>query len=113
MTTTQHGTAEAWPGLPLESWRPTSGTLHLWTQIVGKTRLARAPMQNHWWQVALYLTSRGLGTSPIPFGERTLEIDFDFLAHRLVFRTSDGGVREMMLAPRTVADFYREYLATL
>jgi hypothetical protein len=105
--------AISWPPLPLNEWQPTYDTLHLWTQIVGKTRLALAPMQNHWWQVVLYLTSRGLGTSPIPFGERTFEVDFDFVDHRLVVRADDGATRTMALAPRSVADFYREYLALL
>jgi hypothetical protein len=103
----------AWPRLPLEEWQPTYATLQLWTQIVGKTRLRLAPMQNHWWHCTLYVTSRGLGTSPIPYGERTLEIDFDFLDHQLVVRTSDGETRTLPLVPRAVADFYREYLALL
>lgn len=101
--------SEAWPPLPLEAWEKTCDTLHLWTQIVGKTRLAQAPMQNHWWQVALYLTARGLGTSPIPFGERTFEAEFDLLDHRLVVRTSDGGQEALPLEPRSVADFYRAW----
>ena len=103
----------AWPALPLEAWRATYETLHLWAQIVGKTRLALAPMQNHWWQVALYLSSRGLGGSPLPYGEHTLDIDFDFLDHRLVVRRSDGATRALALAPRSVADFYGEYRGLL
>ena len=99
---------ESWPALPLEEWRDTYTTLHRWLQIVGKTRLALAPMQNHWWQVVLYLTSRGLGTSPMPTADRALEIEFDFIDHQLVARTSDGEARTMALAPRTVADFYDE-----
>src|SRR5437588_11859477 len=102
-----------WPALPLREWQDTYATLHRWTQIVGKTRLGLAPMQNHWWQVALYLTSSGLGTSPMPIDNRTVEVDFDFIAHRLVFRTSEGDRREMALAPRSVADFYDEYVAIL
>ena len=82
--------AEAWPLLPLEQWEEACDTLQLWTQIIGKTRLALAPMQNHWWQVPLYVTARGLGTSPIPYRERTFEVDFDFVEHRLLVRTSDG-----------------------
>src|SRR5262245_30513647 len=101
--------AEAWPELPLAEWSDTLETLRRWVQMVGKTRLALAPYQNHWWQVVLYVTSRGLGTSPMPFGERTLEIEFDFIEHRLVMLTSAGDGREMLLAPRSVADFYREY----
>jgi hypothetical protein len=108
-----HPPGPGWPALPLDEWQATYDTLHLWTQVVGKTRLALAPMQNHWWQVVLYVTSRGLGTSAIPFGERTFEIDFDFIAHQLVVRTGEGETRTMPLAPRPVADFYREYLALL
>ncbi|HET8946186.1 MAG TPA: DUF5996 family protein [Candidatus Polarisedimenticolia bacterium] len=104
---------EAWPPLPLEAWERTCDTLQLWSQIVGKTRLAQAPMQNHWWQATLYLTARGLSTSPIPFDERTFETEFDFLDHRLVVRTSDGGQEALPLEPRTVADFYRAYLGML
>jgi hypothetical protein len=103
----------AWPALPLEEWRPTYETLHLWAQIVGKTRLALAPMQNHWWQVALYVSSRGLGGSPLPYGGDTVDIDFDFLDHRLVVRRSDGATRGLELGPRSVADFFGEYRALL
>jgi hypothetical protein len=103
----------AWPKLTLDEWQPTYATLHLWTQIVGKTRLRLSPKQNHWWHCTLYVTSRGLGTSPMPYGERTFEIDFDFLDHQLVARTSEGEGRAMPLVPRTVAEFYREYLALL
>jgi hypothetical protein len=99
----------AWPALPLEEWWATYETLHLWAQMVGKTRLALAPMQNHWWQVALYVSSRGLGGSPLPYGGQTVDIDFDFLDHRLVVRRSDGATRALALVPRSVADFYGEY----
>jgi hypothetical protein len=102
-----------WPALPLEEWRPTYETLHLWTQIVGKTRLALAPRQNHSWQVALYLTSRGLGGTPLPHGEGTVDIDFDFIDHRLIVRRSDGATAAMALRPMAVADFYAEYRALL
>ncbi|HEY9505529.1 MAG TPA: DUF5996 family protein [Gemmatimonadales bacterium] len=105
--------APAWPALPLESWRDTFATLHLWTQIVGKTRLALAPPENHWWHVALYLTPRGLTTSPMPCRTRTFSADFDFLDHQLYLRTSDGATHPVPLAPRSVADFYAEYLAAL
>jgi hypothetical protein len=108
-----HSRAQSWPALPLGQWQATYDTVHLWTQVVGKTRLALAPMQNHWWQVVLYVTSRGLGTSAIPFGERTFEVDFDFIDHQLVVRTGEGETRTMPLAPRPVADFYREYLSLL
>jgi hypothetical protein len=106
-------TSEAWPALPLVEWQDTYATLHRWLQIVGKTRLALAPMQNHWWQVVLYLTSRGLGTSPMPAGDRMLEIEFDFIDHELQARTSDGAARSLPLAPRSVAEFYDEYMALL
>jgi hypothetical protein len=103
----------AWPRLPLNSWSDTDATLHMWTQIVGKTRLALAPMENHWWQVALYVTPRGLTTSAIPYRMRSFAIDFDFLDHALYLRTSDGGTRALALTSRSVADFYGEYLAAL
>jgi uncharacterized protein DUF5996 len=105
--------AEAWPLLPLEQWEDTCNTLQLWTQIVGKTRLALAPMQNHWWQVALYVTARGLGTSPIPHGERTFEVDFDFVDHQLLVRASDGQTASLRLVPQPVADFYGRYVDAL
>ena len=104
---------DVWPALPLESWRDTYATLHMWTQIVGKTRLALAPMQNHWWQVALYVTEWGLTTSSIPSGTRTFAVDFDFFEHNLSVKTSDGMARTLPLRPRSVADFYADYLALL
>jgi hypothetical protein len=105
--------AEVWPPLPLHEWQPTYETLHRWLQIVGKTRLALAPMQNHWWQVPLYVTSRGLGTSPMPHGTLDLEIEFDFVDHMLVARTSDGAIRTLPLQAQSVADFYLEYRSLL
>src|SRR3954462_4707128 len=102
-TPTSVAAVAEWPALPLAAWQDTYATLHRWTQIVGKTRLALAPMQNHWWQVVLYLTSRGLVTSPMPIGDRTLDIEFDFLDHQLVARTSDGDTGTLPLAPRSVA----------
>jgi uncharacterized protein DUF5996 len=104
---------ESWPALPLADWQDTRDTLQRWTQIVGKTRLALAPMQNHWWQVVLHLSARGLTTTPMPDRNRTLEVELDFLEHRLVARTSDGGTRTLDLAPMTVADFYTRYRALL
>jgi hypothetical protein len=104
---------DAWPALPLDSWRDTYATLHLWTQIVGKTRLALAPMENHWWQAALYVTPRGLTTSPMPQGNRTFAVNFDFIDHELQVTTSDGAIRTLPLVPRSVADFYAAYLAVL
>jgi hypothetical protein len=106
-------TPETWPELPLDSWADTYATLHLWTQVVGKTGLAFAPMQNHWWQVALLPTARGLVTHALPVGGRTLDVEFDFVDHRLVARTSAGRRGELALAPRTVADFYGAYVALL
>jgi hypothetical protein len=103
----------SWPSLTFADWRDTYASLHMRTQIVGKTRLALAPMQNHWWQVALYLTSRGLTTSPMPYEARTIEVEFDFFDHRLLVRASDGTAASMPLAPQAVADFYEEYLALL
>jgi len=97
----------------LSDWADTQTTLHRWTQIVGKTRLALAPMQNHWWQVALYVTARGLGTSPMPYAKGNIELEFDFLDHQLVARTSDGVTKSIALAPRSVADFYEDYLGLL
>jgi hypothetical protein len=96
----------AWPDLPYPSWRATAATLQLWTQIVGKVRLAFTPWVNHSWQVPLYVTARGLGTSPIPIGQESLEIEFDFIDHRLAARTSRGEMRAFPLAPQSVAEFY-------
>ncbi len=104
---------EAWPPLPLEPWEDTRATLHMWTQVVGKTRLALAPMENHWWQVPLYVSARGLTTSRVPHGHGGFEVRFDFIAHELVVETDQGGRWSTGLAPRTVADFYREYLEGL
>ena len=104
---------DIWPRVPLAEWQDTCATLHLWTQIVGKTRLAFAPMENHWWQAALYVTPRGLTTSSIPYGTGTFRVDFDFIDHVLTMRTSDATERAMPLIARSVADFHREYLATL
>lgn len=97
---------EPWPSLPLEAWAETSATLHLWTQIVGKIRLAQSPWVNHSWHVTLYVTPRGLTTSPIPHGTRTFQIDFDFVAHQLLVQASDGGIGGIPLEPQTVATFY-------
>lgn len=101
---------ECWPALPLDSWRDTYATLHLWTQVVGKIRLRLTPLVNHWWNVPLYVTARGLTTSMIPYGERAFELRFDFLARELVLESNDGLVKRLALRPMTVADFYRECL---
>jgi hypothetical protein len=103
----------AWPELPTAAWRETYDTLHLWTQIVGKIRFERAPWLNHSWNVALYVTTRGLTTSPIPDGTRTFQIDFDFIDHALRISTSDGVERQFALAGQSVAGFYAAVMATL
>jgi hypothetical protein len=105
--------SETWPRLDFADWSDTCATLHLWTQVVGKIRLALAPMLNHWWQVTLYVTARGLTTSAMPYGQRRLQIDFDFIDHQLVLRTSDGRAERIALAPMTVADFYSEVMGRL
>ncbi len=112
-TSINAGAGDPWPSLALDGWRDTYATLHMWTQIVGKTRLALTPLVNHWWNVTLYVSSHGLTTSPIPSAWRTFEVEFDFLAHVLEIRTSDGAIRTLALAPRSVADFYAEYMSAL
>lgn len=97
---------QAWPRLPLEAWAETCQTLHLWTQIVGKVRCAQSPWVNHSWHVTLYPTVRGLTTSPIPHGTRTFQLDFDFIGHRLVLQSSDGGIAGFPLQSQSVATFY-------
>ena len=105
--------ADQWPSLPFAEWRDTCATLQLWTQVIGKIRLAQAPLINHWWQVPLYVTSRGLTTSPIPHGARSFQIDFDFIDHRLRIEASDGRAEGFALRPLTVADFHREVMERL
>lgn len=102
-----------WPALPLDAWRDTYATLHLWTQVVGKVRLACAPLINHWWQVPLYVTCRGLTTSPIPYGTRTFHVDFDFVFHELQVGTSDGATRSFPLESYPVAEFYEMTMSVL
>ena len=104
---------EQWPSLPYEEWKDTYATLHMWTQIVGKIALAQAPPLNHSWAIALLVTPRGLVTHTLPHGERTFTMEFDFIDHQLVIRTSDGDVRSLALAPRSVANFYADVMATL
>jgi len=104
---------DAWPALPLSDWQDTYATLHMWSQIVGKIRLTLTPLENHFWNSTLYLTSRGLTTSPIPYGNRTFEIDFDFVDHRLIIQTSDASTNVLSLSPKSVADFYGEVMDTL
>jgi hypothetical protein len=104
---------ELWPALPLAAWEPTRATLHMWTQIVGKVRLALSPHQNHWWQVPLYVSARGLTTSAIPYNGGVFEIEFDFVDHVLVIRRGDGPARLLALAPKSVAAFHAELMAAL
>jgi hypothetical protein len=103
----------AWPELPLAAWQETYLTLQRWMQIVGKIRLALAPMSNHWWQVPFYLTARGLTTSSMPYGPLICQIDFDFIEHQLCIQTSAGARQTIVLRPRSVADFYQEVMAQL
>ncbi|HEX9698865.1 MAG TPA: DUF5996 family protein [Acidobacteriota bacterium] len=98
--------SEAWPSLPLEAWSETCATLHMWTQIVGKIRLAHSPWVNHSWHATLYVTARGLSTSPIPYGARVFQIELDFIAHQLTVESSDGGTAGFALEPQSVAAFY-------
>jgi hypothetical protein len=105
--------ANEWPSLPYEDWKDTYATLHLYTQIVGKTKLMLMPWTNHSWHAALYLTARGLSTGPIPYGMRTFELAFDFIDHQLRFQTADGATRALPLHPQPVAGFYRDVLETL
>jgi hypothetical protein len=104
---------EVWPSLRVADWTATRDTLHMWTQIVGKIRLGRTPLINHWWGVTLYVTARGLSTSAIPYGGRIFDIEFDFVDHQLVVRSSDGGRRTVALRPRSVADFHAETMQAL
>lgn len=110
---TTPNTTEVLPSLPLSEWKDTCETLHMWTQIVGKIRLTLSPTWNHWWQVPLYVTARGLTTSPIPDKQRIFEIAFDFIDHNLAIQTSNGETKVIELFPRSVADFYQELMATL
>jgi hypothetical protein len=109
----RHPGPEVWPELPFDQWQATYATLHRWTQIVGKIRLGTMPWINHSWHVTLYVTARGLTTSAMSWGGSSFQIDFDFIDHRLLIGASDGNVRALALRPRSVADFYRELMATL
>ena len=102
-----------WPALPVKEWEPTRATLHMWTQIVGKVRLALSPRLNHWWEVPLYISARGLTTSPIPYEGGIFELQFDFFDRQLVLQTSTGGTKALPLVPQSVADFYAAVLAML
>jgi hypothetical protein len=104
---------QAWPSLPLAEWQDTCATLHMWTQIVGKVRLALNPHFNHWWEVPLYINARGLTTSPIPYPAASFEVQFDFIAHKLDILTDAGQTRTLPLAPRSVAEFYGQFMDSL
>ena len=104
---------ERWPALPLDQWQDTYATLHMWTQVVGKIRLAQTPLVNHYWNVPLYVTARGLTTSPMPHGDRKFQIDFDFIDHLLLVECDDGAVATLELVPRSVAEFYAALMGEL
>jgi len=104
---------DVWPELHLSDWAATRDTLHMWTQIVGHIRMVLSPPVNHWWHITLYVTARGLTTSPIPYADHTFEIHFDFLDHRLVIATSRNEWRALKLEPKSVADFYKELMRLL
>jgi hypothetical protein len=110
---TTAGNREAWPLLPLKDWESTRATLHMWTQMAGKIRLALSPNINHYWGVTLYVNSRGLTTSTIPYGDSSFDMQFDFIDHKLIVTKNDGAARSIELAPKSVADFYAELKATL
>jgi hypothetical protein len=112
-TTTPAAEQDGWPALPLDRWEDTRDTVHLWTQIVGKLRLALAPSVNHWWHVPLYVNARGLTTSLMPYGRTGVEVVLDFTEHQLAVLTTDGRSRRMALEPRSVADFHAEFRARL
>jgi uncharacterized protein DUF5996 len=113
VTTNKAITAEAWPRLRVSDWTDTRDTLHMWTQIVGKIRLAHAPLVNHWWQVPLYVSPRGLSTSTIPYQDRSFDMEFDFIDHQLRVRVSNGATGHVDLEPKSVADFYAQTLEVL
>jgi hypothetical protein len=102
-----------WPELKFAEWQDTLATLHMWTQVVGKIRLELTPLINHWWNVPLYVSARGLTTSAMPYGDRALEIEFDFLDHKLRLVCSDGTTKALDLRPQSVADFYAEVMSAL
>lgn len=103
----------SWPSLPLEEWKDTCATLHMWTQIVGKIRLAQTPLVNHWWNVPLYVSARGLTTTAMPYGDRFFEMEFDFIDHKLAITCSDGASADVKLEPKSVATFYQQTMAAL
>lgn len=106
-------TNNSWPAFALEEWQDTLATLHMWTQIVGKIRMAQTPLINHWWNVTLYVSARGLTTSPMSYHDRIFEIEFDFIDHQLRIECSDGASKTLALRPQSVADFYQEVMSAL
>ncbi|HLJ34726.1 MAG TPA: DUF5996 family protein [Ktedonobacteraceae bacterium] len=112
-TVGEQETADLWPPLPYEAWSETRETLHLWMQVVGKVRMELSPPLNHWWQVPFYVTSRGMTTSAIPYQRSSFEVVFDFIDHNLLILTSAGTIKTIPLIPRSVADFYQEFMASL
>ena len=102
-----------WPALPLASWQETYATLHMWTQVVGKIRMSLTPLVNHWWNVPLYVTSRGLTTACVPYGDRSFELRFDFLHHKLILERSDGILESVPLEAQCVADFYSQCMTMM
>lgn len=101
------------PALPFDSWKDTLATLHMWSQIVGKVRLKLCPLVNHWWNVPFYITARGMTTSAMPYGQRNIEVQFDFIEHKILIETSEGRVIAMAMTPQSVADFYQKFMAAL
>src|SRR6201988_1397318 len=104
---------ELLPPLALDSWKDTLATLHMWAQIVGKVRLKLCPLVNHWWNVPFYVTARGLTTSAMPYERRAIEVQFDFIEHKIRIETSEGRVIAIAMEPQTVADFYKKFIAAL
>jgi hypothetical protein len=107
------GDAEQLPALPYDSWKDTLATLHMWAQIVGKVRLKLCPVVNHWWNVPFYITARGMTTSPMPYEQRDIEVQFDLIDHKIFIETSDGRAVAMAMEPQSVADFYKKFMAAL
>jgi hypothetical protein len=105
--------ADSWPELSLKAWQDTYATLHMWTQVVGKVRMALSPLINHWWEVAFYVNARGLTTSAIPYVDGSFEVQFDFIDHKLIIQTSWGSSKTLALKPQSVADFYAEFMSAL
>jgi len=103
----------SWPSLPLEEWKDTCATLHMWTQVVGKVRLEQTPLVNHWWNVPLYVSARGLTTTAMPYGDAFFEMEFDFVDHNLAIKSSDGATANVELRPKSVATFYHETMDAL